>query len=106
MPLGLGRYDRSRVDGLSLHFDHINVVVDYLGTLDADARLQHPGIGPRRGDLIMAGCAVLDAVCRRWPVGHLMVADRGIREGILTSLMIEDGITLTRQGANRNGTSR
>ena len=94
------------MDDRGPHFNHISVVLNYLGTLGADARLQHPGIGPRRGDLIMAGFAVLDAVCRRWPVGHLMVADRGIREGILTSLMIEDGITLTRQGANRNGTSR
>ncbi len=101
MHLRLRRYDRSRVDGLSLQFDHICEVVDYLGTLDADAPVQHPCIGPRRGDLIMAGCAVLDAVCRRWPVGQLIVADRGIREGILMSLMAEDGITISRSGAKR-----
>lgn len=101
MHLRLRRYDRSRVDGLSLQFDHICEVVDHLGTLDAEARLQHPCIGPRRGDLIMAGCAVLDAVCRRWPVGQLIVADRGIREGILMSLMAEDGIAIMRKGANR-----
>ena len=98
----LRRYDRSKVDGMDLKFDQIRDVVDHLGTLDAEARLQHPCIGPRRGDLIMAGCAVLDAVCRRWPVGTLTVADRGIREGILMSLMAEDGITITRpNGAPR-----
>ena len=101
MHLRLGRYDRSKVDGLSLHFDHINAVVDYLGTLNAEDRLQHPCIGPRRSDLIMSGCAVLDAVCRRWPVGELTVADRGIREGILMSLMNEDGIQITRPGAKQ-----
>lgn len=104
--LRLGRYDRSRVDGLSLQFDHIGEVVDYLGGLDADERLQHPCIGPRRSDLIMAGCAVLDAVCRRWPVGSLIVADRGIREGILMSLMAEDGIVVTRPGNPQNGGRR
>lgn len=107
MHLRLGRYDRSRVDGISLEFDHIYDVVKYLGSLDGDARLQHPCIGPRRSDLIMAGCAVLDAVCRRWPVGSLTVADRGIREGILMSLMAEDGINIKRTGvnpgANRHG---
>ncbi|MCR4377648.1 MAG: Ppx/GppA family phosphatase [Rhodospirillales bacterium] len=98
----LGRYDRARVDGLSLQFDHIGEVISFLGTLTADERLQHPCIGPRRSDLIMAGCAVLDAVCRRWPVGSLIVADRGIREGILMSLMAQDGITITRPGVNRS----
>ena len=93
--LQLRRYDRSRVDGLSLRFDDICDVVSYLGTMDHDQRMQHPCIGPRRGDLIMAGCAVLDAVCRRWPVGSLVVADRGIREGILLNLMREDGLDFT-----------
>lgn len=65
--------------------------------------MEHPCIGPRRGDLIMAGCAVLDAVCRRWPVGSLMVADRGIREGILISLMAQDGIDIPRQNDRRGG---
>lgn len=104
MHLKLGRYDRSKVDGLNLQFDHICDVVDYLGTLDHEERLKHPCIGPRRGDLIMAGCAVLDAVCRRWPVGQLVVADRGIREGILMSLMRADGVQLgTRPHSQREG---
>ncbi|MCW8914670.1 MAG: Ppx/GppA family phosphatase [Magnetovibrio sp.] len=97
MHLQLNRYDRSRVDGLNLKFGDICDVVNYLGTLDAEQRLQHPCIGPRRSDLIMAGCAVLDAVCRRWPVGSLVVADRGIREGILLNLMNEDGHAFPRR---------
>ena len=98
--LQLSRYDRSRVDGLSLGFSDICDVVTYLGNLDADQREQHPCIGPRRSDLIMAGCAVLDAVCRRWPVGSLVVADRGIREGILLNLMHEDGYSFTDRGGD------
>jgi len=106
MHLQLRRYDRSRVDGLSLRFDDICDVVSYLGTLDHDQRLQHPCIGPRRGDLIMAGCAVLDAVCRRWPVGSLVVADRGIREGILLNLMLEDGHEITSTRSAERGAHR
>jgi exopolyphosphatase/guanosine-5'-triphosphate,3'-diphosphate pyrophosphatase len=40
---------------------------------------------------VVAGCAILEAICRRWPVGRLTVADRGIREGVLLTLMAEDG---------------
>jgi len=36
---------------------------------------------------VVAGCAILEAVLRCWPVGSLRVADRGLREGILHGLM-------------------
>jgi len=101
--LNLDRYDRSIVDGLDLDFDHINVVVRHLGSLNTEDRMQNPCIGPKRSDLIMAGCAVLDAVCQRWPVGSLVVADRGIREGILLSLMALDGIHIQRSPHEGSG---
>ena len=50
-------------------------------------RANHPCIGEDRADLVVAGCAILEAMCRRWPVGQLRVADRGLREGILLDLM-------------------
>ena len=49
-------------------------------------RAAHPCIGAERADLVLAGCAILEAICRLWPVGRLRVADRGIREGILARL--------------------
>ena len=50
---------------------------------DHDERASNPCIGAERADLVLAGCAILEAICRLWPVGRLRVADRGIREGIL-----------------------
>jgi len=35
--------------------------------------------------------AVLEAICRNWPVGRVRVADRGVREGILYGLMRGQG---------------
>ncbi len=55
--------------------------------LDRSGRAAHPCIGPQRADLVIAGCAVLHAICDAWPVGALKVADRGLREGILHGLM-------------------
>ena len=38
----------------------------------------------------MGGCAILQAIRRRWPVGCLKVADRGIREGLLLAMAAAD----------------
>ena len=84
--LGLRRYDRRKVDGLSLPFTAIQTVSAQLRALDNTERAAHPCIGNGRADLVVAGCAILDAVHELWPVEHLRVADRGVREGILASL--------------------
>ncbi len=85
--LGLRRYDRRKVDGLAMRFADVQEVSERLRALDDAARAAHPCIGHGRADLIVAGCAILDAVHRRWPVEWLRVADRGVREGILSTLM-------------------
>ena len=84
--LGLRRYDRRKVDGISLPFSVIQSVSRMLRDLDEAGRAAHPCIGLDRADLVVAGCAILDAVHRCWPVEQLQVADRGLREGILNAL--------------------
>ena len=85
--LNLTRYDRSRVDGRELEFGQLEGARDTLLALDRRDRAAHPCIGNQRADLVIAGCAILDAICDLWPVGRLRVADRGLREGILHGLM-------------------
>jgi exopolyphosphatase/guanosine-5'-triphosphate,3'-diphosphate pyrophosphatase len=85
--IGLRRYDRSKVDGLRLPFAVIRSVAEGLRAIDNAARAAHPCIGQGRADLVVAGCAILDAVHRMVPVESLRVADRGLREGILAALM-------------------
>lgn len=86
--LDLPRYDRSQVDGTYLDFSSIQQISDRLRRMDCKERATHPCIGADRADLVVAGCAILEAMCRRWPVGQLRVADRGLREGILLDLMV------------------
>ena len=88
--LQLKRYERTRVDGLEIGFDDIAAVIAALAATDWAARAANPCIGPDRADLVVAGCAILEAVCRRWPVGRLRIADRGIREGLLMEMMTAD----------------
>ncbi|MFQ5763566.1 MAG: Ppx/GppA family phosphatase [Rhodospirillales bacterium] len=89
--LDLQRYDRARVDGLSIRFESVHAICARLAGLDYEARHRHPCIGPGRADLMVMGCAILTAICRRWPAGTLTAADRGIREGLLLSMMAADG---------------
>ena len=93
MYLELPRYNRARVDGLEIRFDSIRQLSGSLAAMPCDERLRHPCLGRGRGDLMLMGLAVLRAVCERWDVGKLRIADRGIREGILTELMGADGHT-------------
>jgi exopolyphosphatase/guanosine-5'-triphosphate,3'-diphosphate pyrophosphatase len=88
--LALPRYIRALVDGSSLTFDQIELVSRHLAGLDIEGRAANPCVGRERADLVLSGCAILDAICATWPVGRLRVADRGIREGILFDLMHGD----------------
>ncbi|MDB3952300.1 Ppx/GppA family phosphatase [Alphaproteobacteria bacterium] len=82
-------YNRSKVDGATLNFTAIFEISNKLRMMSVDERAAEPCIGYDRADLVIAGCAVLGAICKRWPVGQLRVADRGIREGILWDLMVQ-----------------
>ena len=85
--LALPRYTRALVDGSMLTFDQIAVVSAHLAGLDLAGLAANPCVGRERADLVLSGCAILDAICGTWPVGRLRVADRGVREGILCDLM-------------------
>jgi exopolyphosphatase / guanosine-5'-triphosphate,3'-diphosphate pyrophosphatase len=91
MQLGLKRYDRSRVDGSWLLHDDILAVTEKLLGMSYAERAASPCIGRDRADLVLAGCAILEEIRRFWPVDRLRVADRGLREGLLTLMMTEDG---------------
>lgn len=85
--LDLPRYDRREIDGLVVEKEAIDRVAARLRGMSNAMRIGHPCIGTGRADLVVAGCAILDAICRTWPADRLHVADRGLREGILHSLM-------------------
>jgi exopolyphosphatase/guanosine-5'-triphosphate,3'-diphosphate pyrophosphatase len=65
-----------------------------IAAMDHRERASLPCIGADRADLVVAGCAILEAILEIWPAKKLGVADRGIREGILRSLMARDGYRL------------
>jgi exopolyphosphatase/guanosine-5'-triphosphate,3'-diphosphate pyrophosphatase len=87
--LNLPRYDRNRVDGIWMSREECDAAAGRLLALSAAERAAQPCIGPDRADLVLAGAAILQAVQELWPCNRVRVADRGLREGVLLSLMSE-----------------
>jgi exopolyphosphatase/guanosine-5'-triphosphate,3'-diphosphate pyrophosphatase len=85
--LDLPQYDRQAVDGLVVPSESMRAISTRLSSLHPDERKLQPCIGRERSDLVVAGCAILETILDIWPADRLGVADRGIREGILRSLM-------------------
>lgn len=89
--LDLPRYDRRKVDGLWLSNEDVDLMLDRLLSWDFEARAANPCIGADRADLVLAGCAILQSIRKRWPSERMRVADRGLREGLLNEMMASDG---------------
>ncbi len=85
--LGLSRYDRTAVDGITLDFETLTGHTRALCKMSLQERAAEPCIGWQRADLVLGGCAILEAICHLWPVGQLRVADRGLREGMLMDML-------------------
>jgi exopolyphosphatase/guanosine-5'-triphosphate,3'-diphosphate pyrophosphatase len=90
--LALARYDRRRVDGCWIASEQATQVIERLLGMSYQDRVANPCIGAERADLVLAGCAILDAIRNAFPCRRLRVADRGLREGMLVQMMRKDGI--------------
>lgn len=88
--LGLERYERQKVDGLWMSALQVEDTMNALLGMPYERRVSHPCIGRDRADLVLPGCAIFEAIRREWPTARVRVADRGLREGILISLIDED----------------
>jgi exopolyphosphatase/guanosine-5'-triphosphate,3'-diphosphate pyrophosphatase len=89
--LNLQRYDRRRIDGIWMNNADVTSVIQRLLAMSYQERANNNCISVERADLVLAGCAILDAIRDAFPLPRLRVADRGLREGMLVEMMREDG---------------
>jgi len=89
--LNLSRYDRRRIDGIWMSSSEVTAVIQRLLAMSYQERANNNCISVERADLVLAGCAILDAIRDAFPLPRLRVADRGLREGMLVEMMREDG---------------
>ena len=85
--LGLQKYRRDRVDGQWLTQTQAQETISDFTSATPETRAQIPTVGTDRAELMLAGCAILEAAFSTWPSERLRVADRGLREGLLLSMI-------------------
>ncbi|MEE9375945.1 MAG: Ppx/GppA phosphatase family protein [Rhizobiaceae bacterium] len=100
--LKLPKYDRKQVDGIWMASKNVEAMIEALVAMSYEERVANPCIGEERADLVLAGCAILAAINKLWPCPRLRVADRGLREGLLTEMMNADNAWQRRTNQNRN----
>ncbi|MBB2168707.1 Ppx/GppA family phosphatase [Gluconacetobacter aggeris] len=91
--LSLTRYSRMAVDGTILEAGPALEAIRTLAAMGPAGLSQHPCVGPDRAQYVMPGCAIFEAIHRVWPVPEIMVADRGLRDGMLLR-MINDSTSM------------
>jgi exopolyphosphatase/guanosine-5'-triphosphate,3'-diphosphate pyrophosphatase len=102
--LNLDRYRRPAVDGVELTGEDAAAALAALRAMGREGLLQHPCVGPERVEFVLPGCAVFAAITQLWPARHVIVADRGLREGVLLRLMRADKLRFGRtDGRRRDG---
>lgn len=101
--LGLERYERAKVDGLWMRREDVDATMRVLLAMSYERRIANPCIGRERADLVIPGCAIFEAIRREWPCERIRVADRGLREGILISMMSEDRVWMRGRTRSRRG---
>ncbi|MEM7005020.1 MAG: Ppx/GppA phosphatase family protein [Pseudomonadota bacterium] len=84
---GLSRYRRDAIDGVKLTRNDTFEVIQKLRDAGLEGREKLPTIGKERAGLMLSGCAILQAALDIWSAPELCVADRGLREGLLLSMM-------------------
>ncbi len=104
--LDLPRYRRTLVDGVLLDGAVAQAALARLRALGREGLAAHPCVGPDRAELALPGCAIFAAIHQLWPAEQIMVADRGLREGMLLQMMREDARHGGRPGAGRQPTRR
>lgn len=89
MHLGLAHYDRSRVDGFTFAMKDLRIAVKKILAMPPSKRFSNACIGPDRADFVVSGCAIVEAIHSLWPAPEITIGDRGVREGIILTLMQE-----------------
>jgi exopolyphosphatase/guanosine-5'-triphosphate,3'-diphosphate pyrophosphatase len=90
MTMAMKRQVGLPVRGYEVTQADVHHLLERLRKMPAKLRRGVPGLNPDRADIIVAGLAVVDALMRRFKVNLLQCHDRGVRDGLLLSMI--DGV--------------
>lgn len=95
--LNMRVYNRESIDGTLIAQKDIDRIRNELSQMSPLERSMHPCIGPGRNDLVIPGLAIFAGIYDALPTDKLLVADRGVRDGIL--IEFAEHIKLLKQSA-------
>ena len=75
------------IRGYTVTRAQVSHLLDRLRKLPVKARKGMPGLSPDRADIIVAGLAVIDRLMLRFHVNALQVHGRGVRDGLLLTMI-------------------
>ena len=87
--LGLAQYERRLVDGMTISYEDLHIVIEKIFAMDKQGSLEESTVGFGRADYVLTGSVILKALCEVIPAKTMRIADRGVREGILIDLMLD-----------------
>lgn len=77
------------VRGYEMQRSEIKHTLEWLRQLAPRARARIPGMAPDRAEIIIAGCVIAEAFMKRLGANAVKVHDRGIRDGLLLTMIGE-----------------
>lgn len=89
------------VRGHDVQRDEVKHLLHWLRKLSPKLRSSVPGLNPDRSDIIVAGLVIIDEIMRRLKMNRLRVHDRGIRDGVLLTMIDELGLSADGDGGGR-----
>lgn len=104
--LGLDRYIRSVVDGVTVDLPELGNTIARLRDASDEQRAKEPCLAGGRSDLMLPGMAILDSIFATWPSARLRVGDRGLREGILLSMIHGPAANANKAASNTSRPNR
>lgn len=89
--------------GYRIHRADVSHTLDMLSKMTLKQRKAVPGLSADRADIIIAGIAVIDRLMHRLDVNTLRIHDRGIRDGLMLSMIEERQPKAEKISAHTNG---
>jgi exopolyphosphatase / guanosine-5'-triphosphate,3'-diphosphate pyrophosphatase len=81
LDLGLGQYDRERVQGHLLTSEGARVQLERLASLPLEERRRVPALDPERAPVIVAGAAILVAILDAYDLPGICASERDLLDG-------------------------
>ncbi|WP_198024258.1 Ppx/GppA phosphatase family protein [Asaia astilbis] len=82
----LPRYSRHAVDGFTLSADAAHDAISLIQNAAMKAEPPPPPLTPERQHFMLPGCAIFEAIHSVWPAEQIIVADRGLRDGMVARM--------------------